>query len=192
MEKYKDITFKKEADIIRENLECVVEIKQEVEDPLIVHEENGLSMESDEACEPSMTMKAESSEDSKAVAISQSKFRKTPSEQVIKLKRTRRARRKPVVQSVPVKPSKKGFEPTRSSKRPTMKKTVKKFICNRCTYKASTQICLRRHVKSVHSKDFKILCTACGKRFADQDDLSGHVEKNNITTSDGVWQAGIQ
>ena len=48
MEKHDNIILKKEADVGRENLECLVEIKQEVEDPLSVEGEDDLKMETPE------------------------------------------------------------------------------------------------------------------------------------------------
>jgi len=68
------------------------------------------------------------------------------------------------------------------------RKPVRMFHCDICDFRANNRLSLQRHVKSAHAKDLKFLCTACGKRFADQRDLSNHVEKNNITTSDGIWQ----
>ena len=73
---------------------------------------------------------------------------------------------------------------SKDKKRPS----VRMFDCEICNYKVNNRMSLQRHVKSAHSKDLKFLCTACGKRFLDQQDLSNHIDKNNITSLDGVWQ----
>ncbi len=60
--------------------------------------------------------------------------------------------------------------------------------CDRCDYKSLSKASFDLHFRMAHMKAGKFLCTACGKRYFDQRDLSNHVEKNNITTPDGVWQ----
>ena len=201
MEKHDNIILKKEADVGRENLECLVEIKQEVEDPLSVEGEDDLKMETDDL--EDLPLKAENSDETRSGHGNNSRQRKPASEQVMKLKRARQSRPRAAkniavqntrmlfeaandLEMVPLKRPVKSVKQTKPVKPPV--KAVKKFSCDHCNFKATSRPGLQSHVKSVHLKDLKFLCTACGKRFADQDDLSKHIEKNNITTSDGVWQ----
>jgi len=208
MEQHDNIILKKEADAsYRENLECLVEIKQEVEDPLTVDDDDdddNLKMEAEESSSSTtVPLKAEYSEEG-----NNSRSRKPASEQVLRLKRARQSRPRAAknlavqttrmlledLETAPLKrllkaPAAKPAKPVKPVKPARqVAKSAKKFSCDHCSFKATGRPGLQRHVKSVHLKDLKFLCTACGKRFADQADLSRHVDKNNITTSDGVWQ----
>ena len=187
MDCHNDIILKKETEAAKESLECLVEIKQEVEDPLSVNSDDAQPMEVRDDDE----MKAENSDDSKPL-----KSRGKKSDQLMKLKKSRvferrsttRVRKRPELLVVASTPKARTQARAPAASKTKKKSSVRMFHCEICDYKVNNRASLQRHVKSAHSKDLKFLCTACGKRFSDHNDLSNHIEKNNITTSDGVWQ----
>jgi KRAB domain-containing zinc finger protein len=179
MDCHSDIILKKEVDTARENMECLVEIKTEVEDPLSA--DNSMDVDDNEDGEGSSSaFQTENSDPSR--------IKKQPDKnQLHKLKKTRLSSRQAAAPQLKKKRSELMLHETKYSAA-NVRKPSKMFQCKSCNFKGANRMSLQYHTKSVHSKELKFLCTACGKRFMDQQELSNHIEKNNITTSDGVWQ----
>jgi len=58
----------------------------------------------------------------------------------------------------------------------------KTFVCNLCTRRFRRQEHLKRHYRSLHTKDKPFSCDECGKKFSRSDNLSQHARTHGSAT----------
>lgn len=71
----------------------------------------------------------------------------------------------------------------------------KTFVCHLCTRRFRRQEHLKRHFRSLHTKDKPFSCTECGKKFSRSDNLSQHARTHgsaiHMSMLEGDMLAGV-
>ncbi len=67
----------------------------------------------------------------------------------------------------------------------TFHQESRNFPCSMCEFKAKTAIVLSKHVKQVHTKEFKFFCPQCGKGFFDSCNMTLHMNTHVKGSSRG-------